>query len=900
MSIPFGQLVAMTQDGGVALAGITRDDCLTAARCFVQARWAEIQERHRQGESGGNVVRLLADAADAVVRGAMVFAIRFIRADRCLLSRVAICGLGGYGRGQLCPHSDLDVGIIYEGRLARDVRELSRFLTTFLWDAGFHVGSTVHSVAEAVALAKQDPEVFTTYSQARLITGDNTVFARLKLRMTEIPARHLNQTLAHIRRREDPALLAPEHRDLYSPEPNVKENVGGLRDFHAAMWIILLSRGVTSLDDLTGLGLISPEEHLDVLEGLDFMLRVRNELHFGAGKAQDQLAFEQQRELAERFGYHFHGQQAIDRFLQDYYAAARRLRRFLQTAARICDQQMEPESVQAPDSDSSGIVARGGLLHAGLNDANWFAEHPSRLMRVFWESARRDVPLSPQTERLVARNLHLVGEAMQSNDLVCRFFVAICNRPLRAGRVLRQMANCGLLGAYWPEFAAVQNVVRYEDFHHYPVGEHTLRATEALAEIPEMESGVARILERALHHIRDPYILVMAILMHDLGKALGEEHVVEGVRLARHICARMGLPEEAAEPISWLVEHHLDMTHISFYRDTDDVDIIQSFAQTMKSDERLCKLLLLSYADLFAVGPEVWTEWKGALLLKLFLKTERVLLGRAEVIEEEFWMLPKADAVRQEVSPDLRDQVEGHLRALGERYFIGFSPRHIARHMACLAEGRETGLAVHFSTFEETNMTEVVVCTHDRHGLFSQITGSFTSQLVDVWAAALFTLPDGYVVDCFTVFDASRRKPLTSAQCEGVRRVLHAVLMKGEDIERHVEASRRRLFALLQPRAPLRTVIGFDNRASRTDTVIDIETGDRTGLLYDITRALSEVGMDIQSARIVTDARRVRDAFYVRLNNRKLEDPAAQLVVQEALTSAIERRSPAERKGGTL
>lgn len=898
MTFPFEQLVAMAQHGDVALAGVSRDDCLDAARRYVRTRWAEIQERHRQGESGGNVVRLLADAADAVVRGAMVFALHFTKADRSLLSRVAICGLGGYGRGQLCPHSDLDVGIIYESRLTQDIRDLSRFLPTFLWDAGFHVGSTVHSVSEALGLAKQDPEVFTTYSQARLITGDNTVFARLRLRTTEIQARHLVQTLTHIRRREDPANLAPEYQDLYHPEPNVKEGVGGLRDFHAAMWMILLSRGVTSLDDLAGLGLIAPEEHLDVLDGLDFMLRVRNELHFSAGKAQDQITFAAQRELAERFGYTSHGQRPIDRFMQDYYAAARRLRRFLQTAARICDQQMEMEFLQAPDTDASGIVVREGLLYAGLHDTNWFAEHPSRLMRVFWESARRNAPLSPHTERLITKNLHLIGDAVQSNDLVCRFFVAICNRPLRAGRVLRQMANCGLLSAYWPEFAAVQNVVRYEDFHHYPVGEHTLRAIEALAEIPKMESSVARILERALHHVRDPYILVMAILMHDLGKALGEEHVAEGVRLARQICARMGLPEEAAEPISWLVAHHLDMTHISFYRDTDDVDIIQSFAETMKSDERLCKLLLLSYADLFAVGPAVWTEWKGALLLKLFLKTERVLLGRAEVIEEEFWMLPKAEAVRQEAPPALRDRVEEHLRALGERYFIGFSPRHIAQHMSCLEAARKTGLAVQFNTYEETNMTEVVVCTHDRHGLFSQITGSFTSQLVDVWAAALFTLPDGYVVDCFTVFDASRRQPLTDAQCEGVRRVLQAVLMEREDVEQHVEASRRRLFALFQPRVPLRTAIGFDNRASRTDTVIDIETGDRTGLLYDITHALSEAGVDIQSARIVTDARRVRDAFYVRLNNKKLEDPAVQSMVQEALIAAIERRSPAESKGG--
>ncbi len=899
MKALYGELVAMAQRGDPALARVSREACIDAAREFVRARHVEIRERHRSGESGGNVVRLLADAADTLVRGATVIALHFTKADRSLLSRIAICGLGGYGRGQLCPHSDLDVGLIYDGRLSQELKDLSRFLMTFLWDVGFHVGSTVHSIAEAVALAKQDPEVFTTYSQARLITGDSAVFARLRLRMSEIRARHLDQTLAYIRRREDPANLAPEHRDLYNPEPNVKENVGGLRDYHAAMWMVQLSRDAASLDDLSGLGLVAPEEQLDVLDGLDFVLRVRNELHFSAGKAQDQLTFDLQRELAERFGYGVGGQHAIDRFMQDYYAAARSLRGFLQTAGRITRSVAEMEFLRAPGVDSSDIVVREGLLYAGLSDPRWFAEHPPRLMRVFWESARRDVPLSPHTERLIARNLNLVGEGFRSNDLVCRFFVAICNRPLRAGRVLRQMAQCGLLGAYWPEFAAIHDVVRYEDFHHYPVGEHTLRAVEALAHVPNMDSTVARILERVLHHVRNSHVLVLAILMHDLGKASGEEHVAEGARLARHVCERMGLRDETTEPITWLVAHHLEMVNIGFYRDTDDVDIIQSFARTMKSDERLCNLLLLSYADLCAVGPAVWTEWKGALLLKLFLKTERVLLGRAEVIEEEFWTLPKAEAVRNETPPALREQVEEHLRALGERYFIGFSPRHIADHMVCLDEARWSGLAVHFTTCEETGMTEVVVCTRDCHGLFSRITGSFTSQLADVWAAALFTRPDGYVVDCFTVFDASRRQPLTPAQCEGVRKVLHAVLANGDSVEKYVEASRRRLFALLQSRAPLRTTVDFDNRASRTDTVIDIETGDRTGLLYDITRALAEAGADIQSARIVTDARRVRDAFYVRLDNRKLEDPAAQAMLREALIAAIERRAPAESKGAT-
>lgn len=898
MTASFTDLVAMAQLGDEAFRDIPREVSLEATRAYMRARWNEIRERHNQGESGGNVVRQLADTADTLLRGATVFALHFAGADRSLLNRLAICALGGYGRGELSPCSDLDVGILAAGRLTPDAEAFSRFLMPYLWDIGFRVGSTFHTVNEAVNLARRDPEVFTTYVQARLIAGDNTVFARLKLRMAELRAKQAPAVLAYMRRREDPATLDADLRDLYCPEPNVKEGVGGLRDYHAGMWMIHLSRGVNTLDDAVGLGLMAPEEHLDLLEGLGFIHRVRNELHFRTGRDQNVLTYDLQKQAAAQFDYGDDPVRAIGRFMKDYYGAARGLRRFLHVAARICDHQLEEDIRHAPEPERGHIAVQDGRLYAGLHDRNWFVEEPSRLMRVFYESVRRGVPLSVQTERQVAKSLAQVGDALQSNDLVRRFFLAICNRPLAAGGAIRQMANCGLLAAYIPEFADVRDVVRYEDFHHYPVDEHTLRAIEALAEIPNMQGSVAQVFERVIQHLGDPYILVLAILFHDLGKASGETHVEDGVRLTRQICARIGLGNEDAERIAFLVEHHLLMNNIAMYRDTDDVDIIRSFAETMKSDERLGKLLLLSYADLHAVGPGVWTEWKGALLLKLFLKTERALLGRSEAIEEEFWTLPKAAEVRAAAPAHLRAEVEGHLRGLGERYFIGFTPGHIARHLECLEQARADGLAVHCGTHEETGTTEVVVCTRDRPGLFSQITGSFASQLVDVRAAALFTRPDGFVVDCFTVIDASRHRPLTAAQAQGFQDVLRAVLIGGEDVQRCVDQSRRRLFALLQPRAPVRTRVLFDNQSSRSHTVIDVETGDRTGLLYDITRALTQAGLDIQSARIVTDARRARDAFYVQKDGAKLEDEAEQTLLREALFAAAEPWAVSEAKGG--
>ncbi|MCF6283886.1 MAG: HD domain-containing protein, partial [Candidatus Hydrogenedentes bacterium] len=523
----------------------------------------------------------------------------------------------------------------------------------------------------------------------------------------------------------------------------------------------------------------------------------------------------------------------------------------------------------------------------GAHDPQWFAEYPPRLMELFWECGRRMAPLDHVSSERVKENLHLVGSAFQSDDLVRRFFTALCSRPHHAGLALRQAAETGLLARYIPEFAEVEGVVRYEDFHSYPVDEHTLRAVEAIAALQDMEGPIGQLLQRTLEHLRDPHILMIAILCHDLGKAGGEEHVEEGVRLVWQICERMGMSDEDTERIAFLVEHHMLMNNIAMYRDTDDLDIVSDFAKTMKTADRLQALLLLSYADLSAVGPNVWTEWKGALLAKLYLKSEQILLGRAH-FDEAFWLSPKAKAIESAASDAFRPHVSDHVQQLGERYFVAFSPREVLEHMECLREARKSGLAVHCVANEDTGTSDVVVCTRNCHGLFAKIAGCLSSQLADVRRASVFTTPDGYAVDSFTVVDAANRRTLTAGQVSALTRTLHDVLLSDEPVQTHVDRARNRLFSLNHAHAPVPTRIGFDNEASRTDTVLDVETGDRTGLLYDIARVLAGFGIDFQSSHVATDARQVRDSFYIRMGDTKIEDEAIQADLRFQLTAVIQ------------
>ena len=903
MSTGFLDLTELARTDEAAFAALLRQDCVDAARAYLAREREAVRGRHAGGDSGMDVLRALTGMADRVLRGVLDFGLSFTPSRNILLSRISLCALGGYGRGELSPHSDLDVCLLYDTALGDEIKALNDYILHFLWDVGFEVCYSVRSVEESVELAAADLRAFTCVLESRLIAGDTTTFARLKLQLRELLADDV-VSASYVASRSSSRYeeLPDEYRDLYNVEPDIKENKGGLRDFHTALWLLMMTYGPMTIDNVESVGIITPDEHLAVVKAVDFIWRVRNELHFNSEREENVLTFDNQRHVAEALGYGKEEGGGIGRFMQDYYAAARMMRRLLRIATQACNQYRSPVSLL----DASWlpprfqIVVKDGQIAMGHDDSHWFEEQPSRLMEVFWECARHKAPLSRAVERAVGESLALVNDTFRSSDLVRRYFLAICSRPMAAGFALRQAAQAGLLGRYLPEFEDIRGLICYEDFHHFPVGEHTLRALEALSELPNMEGPVSECLHTALEHLPDPYILVLSVLLHDFGKVDGEVHVEKGVQLAERICNRIGMATEDAERVMFVIKHHIEMTEISQYRDIDDIDIVRDFAKTMKTEERLRTLFLFSYADLAAVGPGVWTDWKGTLLMKLYLRAERVLLGRAEVADVEFWRSPKAERVCAAADGRDREQIEEHLRGLGERYLMAFPPEEIAAHLDAVADVVESGLVVRCRAREDTSMTEVMVCTRDRQGLFSMIAGSFSSELIDVNDAALFTRPDGWVVDCFTVSDASQGRPLTSRECARIEGVLRDVLIGNEDVQERVDRSRQRLFVLLQPRVAARTRIQFDNGSSRTHTVIDVQTGDRTGLLYDITRAMADAGLSIATARIVTDARRVRDSFYVTVNGKKLEDEETQARVREIMHGAIHPRTLADSKEGGI
>ena len=880
----FRTLVDLARAGDARFSKVSRATCINAARAFANDEREAIRARHEEGEPGASVVHLLSELGDELLTGIFSFAVAGLSKPEKALQKVALCAHGGFGNRELNPGSDLDIGLVYKGRARKWIEPISEYMTPFLWDVGYENSFVVRSVKDAVELASSDFKVFTSYLGVRYLAGSEDLFGELRLALQTVrPKEFLEKIRANADTTTGPAPV--DNRDLYAPEPNIKDDAGGLRDYHAAMWLYRVTTGLHDLDELVGNGYITADEHIELLGALDHLWRIRNALHFQTSKREDTLSFEYEAALAVALGYTSPELNDTTRFMQDYYAAARVVNRFF-TKACHRGQQSHDEGGSSEDEEPQFSV-REGEMYGRFIDDRWFEENPARLMAVFHEMSRRDAVLSSQLSERISENLILIGDAFRESPIVRRFFVAACSRPLNAGRVLRAMAETGVLERYIPEFGEVRDIVRYEDFHHYPVDEHTIRAVEALEAIPELEGRVGEFLMDTLERVQDPHILVLGLLCHDLGKASGEDHSDEGARLAWTIGGRMGLPDEDSERIAFLVQHHLLMTHIALYRDTDDMGIMESFAKTMRTENRLRYLILLSYADMSAVGPNVWNDWKGSLLLSLFLRAERVLLGHAAATDATMIEHPKTNAIAAAIGEGAEELVKAHLMDLGISYFQAFSVHEITLHLQVLAEAREHGFACAAAHNDENNTTDIVVCTRDHPGLFEEISGSFASELVDIERSMLYTCDDGLALDQFTVVSGQNRTALTEKQQNRMKSVLKQVIVDEVSVDELLEKSRRRVFGVLHPQAPMPTQIELDNDDSQQFTIVDVIAGDRTGLLYDIAHAFREQEIDVARAHIVTDARRVRDSFYVSCQERKLKDLEYK-ELESALRAAIQ------------
>jgi [protein-PII] uridylyltransferase len=816
-----------------------------------------------------------------------------VRAAGLAPTPLVVVALGGYGRGELHPSSDIDLMVVYDGTLSPFVQRVMQELLYTLWDLGLQVGHSLRSLEDCVAMARTDFPSRTSMQEARLIEGDRRLFARFGRILRDNVYRQdfgefLAMTLTEREQRYRKFGASP-----YIGEPNVKESAGGLRDMHTAMWLGAAKFGARTLRELADKGLISAREQSGGDAALTFLWRVRNELHFFSGHKNDVLTRDLQPRIAKNLGYDNDADTlGVERFMHDYYLHARRIHRMSRRLIARCQETLSrrgsAERRQRQQALADGLVFFDGRLHLADRNPDGLRSDPLRIMKVFWHLHRLGCALSPDLERAIEDALDAVDDGFRTAPAARDLLLDICRSWGRVAQTLSEMHELGLLGRYLPEFGALTCLVQYDVYHKFSADQHSLLAVEHLEALAPGQSAESEGAAQVFTEVDKPELLMLGMLLHDIGKAKGHGHVAKGIPLVQALTRRMGLPADDAGMVEFLVAHHLTMSHIAQRRDIEDPRTIADFAATVGDPQRLRMLYLLTFADMRAVGPGVLTGWQAAILHELYRRTLARLTGGREAKPNRTQFVERLrDVVRDEVG---LQAVKAHVAMVGDRYLTNTGVQRMAAHLRLIAQLDVAPVATELFHHPDLGSSDLVVVTRDVPGLFALIAGTLAAHGVNIISAQISTRADGVAIDTFQVNDPVGEAVTSATQWNRLLDALRAVLVREQTVEALLERRQRAVRARADGFG--RPKITVDNRLSDTDTVVEIKCPDRLGLLYVITRTLSAGGLDIASARIATEIDQAFDTFYVHdRQGRKLDEPGGTDQLRVALETALTQHS---------
>ncbi len=852
-----------------------------------------LKVRHAEGASGQESVRTHARLMDDVILSLTRLIAADAVADGLAATPQVVMALGGYGRGELHPLSDVDLMVIYDGKMSPYVQRMMQELLYSLWDLGLHVGHSLRSLDDCVAMARTDFPSRTSMQEARFLAGDRRLFARFqRVLRQEVFRRDFGQFLETTLVERD-ARYRKHGASPYIGEPNVKESAGGLRDMHTAMWLGEAKFGTRTLRELADKGLITPREQAAADAALTFLWRVRNELHFFSGHKNDVLTRDLQPRIAKNLGYENDATSlGVERFMRDYYLHARVIHRVSKRLIARCQETLSrrgsAERRRRQQALADGLVFFDGRLHLADRDPSQLRVDPARLMKVFGHLHRLGCELSLDLERAVEDSLHLVDDAFRRSDAVGELFLDICRSWGRVCQTFSEMHELGLLGRYLPEFGALTCLVQYDVYHKFSADQHSLLAVEHLEALAPGQSAESEGAAPVLSEVEKPELLMLGMLLHDIGKARGHGHVAKGIPLVRGLTARMGLPSADAAAVEFLVAHHLTMSHVAQRRDIDDPKTVTDFAAVVGDPQRLRMLYLLTYADMRAVGPGVLTPWRARILHELYTRTLDLLTG-GRVAKPSRAQLAERLHAAAKGEVDLQ-AVKAHLAMMADRYLESTGVQRMAEHLRMLGELGEAPVVTALFQHPDLGSSDLVVVTRDLPGLFSLIAGTLAASGVNIISAQIHTRADGIAIDTFQVNDPAGDVVGSAAHWARPLDALRAVITGEQSVEALLARRRALGREATGPGGPPK--IALDNQLSDSATVIEVKCPDRLGLLYLITRALAGLGLDIVSARIATEIDQAFDTFYVQdREGRKLEDPdtleRARVGLEQALAQPI-------------
>jgi len=851
-----------------------RQRIVAALKPAMAAGRAEIERRFMANQDGDQVMAANAFLMESVIQALhRIIRNRLFRASNPTSGEhLSICAVGGYGRGELAPQSDIDLLFLLPYKQTPHTEQVVEFLLYVLWDCGLKVGHATRSIDETLRQATSDVTIRTAVLEARLISGDQALFQLLERRFAAEIIEGSAIAFVDAKLAERDARHQRMGDSRYVLEPNIKEGKGGLRDLHGLLWIAKYLFRVKGIEALVERGVLSADEAHRFNRDQSFLWTLRCHLHYLTGRPEERLTFDVQTEIGRRMGYTDHaGARGVERFMKHYFLIAKDVgdltRIFI--AALEAEQKRKPTSLwrrllpSASNRTIEGFKIDGGRLTVASDHA--FIEDPVNLIRLFHVAQSSRLDIHPQALRLVTQSLKLIDGRLRTDPAANRLFLEILTSRIDPETTLRRMNEAGVFGRFVPDFGRVVAQMQYDMYHVFTVDEHTIFAIGMLA---KMEAGELKqelpLISSMIDSIASRAALYVAVLLHDIAKGRPGDHSELGAKIAVKLGPRLGLTAEETETAAWLVLHHLDMSRTAFKRDIDDPQTVQDFVATVQSPERLKLLLCLTAADIRAVGPKVWNGWKGGLLRELYSRAQELMSGNV-VVDARDVRIAKAQGDVRELLPEFSDEDFGAFTQRGYPfYWLSHDPAALARHARLMrqADRNKDSLTVVNRVDTYRSVTEVIVYTADHPGLFSRIAGALSVAGTKIVDARIVTMTDGMALDTFWVQDpgggAFERGDKLAKLAVLLENVLRGHLDPNVELKREAAyPSRMRVFTVA-PR------VLFDNKASAAHTVIEVNGRDRPALLFDLTRALTSLGVQIAGAKIATYGEKVVDVFFVK------------------------------------
>ena len=829
---------------------------------------------------------------DCLVTSAWKFAteIQFPSHNPTEAEKLSIISVGGYGRREMAPFSDVDLLFLTPYKMTPWSENVIETVLYLLWDLKLKVGHSSRSIKDCLRLGSDDYTIRTAMLEHRFVCGDINLASQLneKLWKNLFSGTAKDFISAKLIEREN---RHEKHGQRYMVEPNVKEGKGGLRDLQSLYWIAKYVYQTQNISDLVDLNVFRSDEYLQFEQAEEFLWAVRCQMHHLADRAIEQLSFDLQVEVASAMGYHdSRDQRAVEIFMQDYFRHATRvgdLTRIFLTSLEAVHAKDEPllERIfkRKPKIDNDYIVIHNRLA---IKSEKEFLTNPINLLKLFSEALRTGLLIHPNAMRLVSANLAMVNNEFRASTEAQQIFLELLLKHGNPERALRRMNELGFLAKFIPEFEPIVAMMQFNMYHSYTVDEHTIQCLKTLAQIEKGE--LVEELPIASSILKDGVnrkVIYIALLLHDIGKGRSDDHSILGAKIAKQVSPRLGLNKQETETVEWLVRYHLLMSDMAQKRDISDPRTVRDFAKAVQSVKRLNLLTVLTVCDIRSVGPDTWNNWKATLIRQLYAETKAILEQGAEALNRENRMTEAKKALREKLSEwdnkDIKIETGRHYPP----YWQGFQVDAQFAFAKLLRNLGADEIKIELTPDTDRDATRICFALSDHPGIFSRLAGALALVGANVVDARSYTSKDGFATAAFWIQDGDG-SPYNQARFSRLRRMIEKTL-SGEVITREAIKERDK-FKKREKAFKVPTSITFDNEGSEIYTIIEVDTRDRPGLLFDLTRTLANMNVYIASAVIATYGEQVVDSFYVKdMFGLKFHSESKQKKLEQNLRQAI-------------